>query len=55
MSKLIQALINLEHPQRHAPFSQEASLVVEINRLYQEATRGNVAKARGFFATTLGD
>ena len=48
MSKLIQALINLEHPQRHAPFSQEASLVVEINRLYQEATQEMWQKREGF-------
>ncbi len=48
MSKLIQALINLGHPQRHAPFSQEASLVNEINRLYQEATEEMRQNRQGF-------
>ncbi len=48
MSKLIQALINLGHPQRHAPFSQEASLVHEINRLYQEATEEMRQNRQGF-------
>jgi hypothetical protein len=48
MSKLMQALINLEYPQRHAPFSQEASLVQEINRLYQEATQEMQQNREGF-------
>ena len=48
MSKLIQALINLEHPQSHAPFSQEAALVQEINRIYQEASEEIRQNRQGF-------
>ena len=48
MSKLIQALINQEHPQRHAPFSQEVSLSQEINRIYQESADEMRQNRQGF-------
>ena len=46
MSKLIQALINQEHPQRQAPFSTTPGQ--EAQRLYQEAAEHMRQNRQGF-------
>ncbi|MBS0349731.1 MAG: hypothetical protein JSR33_00850 [Proteobacteria bacterium] len=46
MSKLIQALINQEHPQRQAPFS--TNLGQEAQRIYQEAAEHMRSNRQGF-------
>jgi hypothetical protein len=46
MSKLIQALMNQEHPQRQAPFS--TTLGQEAQRLYQDATEQMRRNRQGF-------
>ena len=46
MSKLIQALMNQEHPQRQAPFS--TTLGQEAQRLYQEAAEHMRQNRQGF-------
>ena len=46
MSKLIQALMNQEHPQRQAPFSTTPGQ--EAQRLYQEATERMRQNRQGF-------
>jgi hypothetical protein len=46
MSKLIQALVNQEHPQRQAPFS--TNLGQEAQRIYQEAAEQMRSNRQGF-------
>ncbi len=48
MSKLIQALLNLDHPQRHAPFSQLPILDQEVFRIYQESAQAMRDNRSGF-------
>ncbi len=40
MSKLIQALLNRDHPQRHTAFNQHPVLAQEVFRVYQDAAEG---------------